>query len=765
MKLPCAQISLTLFYACLASAGFSQASNPPDAGEGETVVLSPFEVTTRNDDGYIARNTLSASGMNVAVKDLPQSIEIITGEMIADLGAVFLDEVLRTSAAYSPFEHDQGGIAAPVIRGFSNSFTLRDGFRVRSGNSDTFNMDRVEIVKGASAVLYGVSEPGGMVNYIMKKPQTRDFTRAAFTAGSYDFYRGTLDLNRSWKTPAGRVSLRALGVWQDAGTPIPWASNDSVFLSPKLRWQPFRRLQIDASYEYSKRHAFFAGRMPHYQIKVTQPDGTTVNRQVLYPADTYDFGWDSNGPSTFLDTLSRTWTLGAELRLHRTTLLRFNFQQSEVYRDSFFRGGVNSTNTAGDFSRYPGGVNPAPDERRTADGAYNHTITTYRYTDFKIEALTQFDSWFGHHDLFYGWEQNRQDQLYNATVLPASDRVQGVTRPVFLDWLRYVTLDELAGILSIDGGPTPVTESEPLGMVSRTGAAYVMTRHAFLKNRLLLSVGARFDEDNNGQELFGLDGLNYVGQYGAVFRLTRAISAYGLYNESFIPQSPSNHAGVLLPVADGSYEVPSATGLTREAGLKADFGKITFTAAAFVIRSGGRALKKNKPGQHGNDPENFYTAIAGLDRSSGFEASAAATLFSGCQLTASYVQSHARVIDDAEYPQNNGKPLRSSPVHSAAAQGRYAFAGGPLKGLSFGLGCRYSGEAQVEHPDQTGATDLKIRPSYMTWNAFAAYKTKIFARPVTVRVTINNLCNKKYWLERNRLADPLICRFGAETSF
>jgi outer membrane receptor protein involved in Fe transport len=755
-----------------AAAGFAQTNRPESANAGagagaaagETVVLSPFEVTTRNDDGYIARNTLGASGMNVAVKDLPQSIEIITSEMIADLGAVLLDEVLRTSAAYTPFENDVGGISAPVIRGFYNNFTLRDGFRVRNGNSDTFNMDRVEIVKGAAAVLYGVSEPGGMVNYIVKKPQPRDFTRATFTAGSYDFNRGTLDLNRSWRTSAGRLSLRALGVWQDAGTPIPWAGNDSVFLSPKLRWQPFRRLQIDASYEYSKRHAFYAGRMPNRSIRVTLPDGTGANRTVLFPADTFDFGWDSNGPSAFLDTLSRTWTLGAEARLHRTTLLRFNLQQSEVHRDSFYRGGLATSTTAGDFSRYPGGVDPARGEYRTVDGAYEHIIATNRFSDFKIEALTSFDSWFAHHDLFYGWEQNRQDQLYNAIVFPTTDRVSGATRPVFVDWLRYVTLDEMAAILAFDE-PTPSTEMEPRGLVSRTGAAYVMTRHSFWKNRLLVSVGVRFDEDNNGQELLGLDGLNYVGQYGAVFRLTRSISAYGLYNESFMPQAPMGHAGLQLPLADGSYDVPPATGLTREAGLKADFGKITFTAAAFVIRSGGRAMKKNKPGQAGVGADNFYTAIAGLDRSSGFEAATAATLFAGCQLTASYVQSHARVIDDAEYPQNNGKPLRSSPVHSAAAQGRYAFPDGPLKGLSLGLGCRYSGESQMELPDQTGVTDTKIRPSYITWNAFASYKTKAFARPVTLRITITNLFNKKYWLDRNHLADPLICRFGAETAF
>jgi len=102
--------------------------------------------------------------------------------------------VLRTSASYTPLDHDISGLAAPNIRGFANSFTLRDGFRVRVGNSDTFNMDRVEIIKGASAVLYGISQPGGMVNFVTKTPQPRDFTRVTAIGGNDDFLRGTLDL-------------------------------------------------------------------------------------------------------------------------------------------------------------------------------------------------------------------------------------------------------------------------------------------------------------------------------------------------------------------------------------------------------------------------------------------------------------------------------------------------------------------------------------------------------------------------------------------
>lgn len=738
---------------------------PRAAGTEEAIALSPFEVTTSNDDGYIARNTLSASGMNIAVKDLPQSIEIVTSEMIEDLGAVRLDEVLRFSAAYTPDGHDSTGIAGATIRGFANAFTLRDGFRVRSGNSDTFNMDRVEIVKGAAAVLYGVSEPGGMVNYVVKKPEQRDFTRLAYTRGSYNFSRGTLDFNKHMELANQGLTFRLLAVAQTSEDQIPWADDNQDFIAPKVTWHPLKDVRIDASYEYSKREAFFAGRMPSYATTTRMPDGTNVTRTYLFDPDVYDFGWDSQGPSAFNNTTTRTLTFGAEARLHATTLLRANFQQSKTHQHVFQRGGTNAALTGGNFSRYPGGVDPAPGEPRSIDGAYNHNSSRDRYTDWRIEALTQLTSFLGKHDFFYGWEQNEQVQLYNAQVVPASARVQSSTRPVFVDWLRYVTVEQLADILRFDQ-PTPQGVVAPIGLVTRTGGAYIMTRHSLLQDRLTLSVGARFDEDNQGKDFLGISNSGHVGQYGAVYQITPQISAYGLYNESFIPQAPGMHAGVLLPLANGSFSIPPAVGLTREVGVKADFGKVTVSAAAFVIRSGGRALKMHKvPGGTGNNPEDFMTVLAGLDRSSGFEVSAAAHLFAGYQITGSYAQQHARIVSDVAFPVNNGKPLRSSPEHSFAAQNRYDFRDGPLKGLNLGFGVRYSSSSQMELADSTGSFDTKIRPSYVAWNGFAGYKTKVWDRPVTFRLTINNLENKKYWLERNRLADPRMWRLSVDTQF
>jgi outer membrane receptor protein involved in Fe transport len=753
--------------ALAASAALAQDSQPTAAQRAaEIVTLSPFEVSTQGDDGYIARNTLSASGMNVAVKDLPQSIEIVTSEMIADLGAVRLDEVLRTSAAYTPFQHDINGIAEPVIRGFANDFTLRDGFRVRSGNSDTFNMDRVEIVKGAAAVLYGVSLPGGMVNYVSKAPQWKDSTAVALTAGTFAMRRGSLDFNRHWGNTQRGLAVRLLAMRQDAEDASPWGRDDADFLAPKVQWRPLPGVRLDASYEYSARYTRFAGRMTQITRTVTLPDGRTAPREFLLPPESFDFAWDSAGPSVFNHFTTRTLVLGGEVRVHSSTLLRANLQRNLLDRDQFTRGGVRGDFSSGNFARYPGRVDPAPGQPRAVEGNYDRIKTSNRFLDFRIEGLTQLATRWTKHDIFYGWEQNEQSETARAIVDPPSARVPNSIRPVFVDWLRHVSLDELRRVLAFDA-PTPATPVRPRGLVARTGGAYVMTRHSLWQERLLVSLGARFDEDNNGSLLLGLPNLSYVGQYGVLYRISPQISAFGLYNESFIPQVPTSQAGILIPLANGSYEIPPATGLTKEAGVKADFGRLTFSAAAFVVSTTGKALKLWKdpvltgPG----NPEDFITGLGGLERSSGFETSVAASLFKGYQASASYVQAHSRIVNDIAFPVNDGKPLRSAPKHSFAAQNRFSFSKGMLRGAHVGFGVRYSSEAQVELPDSSGNQDTKIRPAYSVWNAFAGYRRKVLERDIALALTVNNVLNDKFWLERNRLGDQRVWRFTLTTMF
>ena len=184
----------------------------------ETVVLSPFTVTTDKDNGYGATNSISGSRVNTPIKDLPIPIQVITNDFISDIGAT----TLRNSLAYvsgisiqtqNDLEnragtfgsaYGPGGVNNPEgvtsningvqmkIRGFITNNVLRDGF-YRGSPSDSINIDRIEVVQGPNALLYGTGNFGGVVNYLTKKPQDREASSASVSYGTNDFKRATID--------------------------------------------------------------------------------------------------------------------------------------------------------------------------------------------------------------------------------------------------------------------------------------------------------------------------------------------------------------------------------------------------------------------------------------------------------------------------------------------------------------------------------------------------------------------------------------------
>ncbi|MCD8481640.1 MAG: Plug domain-containing protein [Verrucomicrobia bacterium] len=148
-----------------------------DDADGPIFELSPFEVNTSGDDRYYASNAISGSRLDVRIQDMPLSIEVITSEFFTDTGSTNLRDALRYSAgimlqtqndAFQAGTDNFGGVNNPEgatsakgdssfkIRGFVTNNTLRNGFR-RQHATDTINIDRVEVVRGPSALLYGVA--------------------------------------------------------------------------------------------------------------------------------------------------------------------------------------------------------------------------------------------------------------------------------------------------------------------------------------------------------------------------------------------------------------------------------------------------------------------------------------------------------------------------------------------------------------------------------------------------------------------------------
>lgn len=232
-------ISLFSSVAVLSST-LAQTSRPPAtaAPPGDVVELSAFEVTSARDKGYSARDTIGASRIAIPIAELSQSIAVVNEEMLRDLAANSLPEVTRYIGGVA--ETNSPGSDTFAIRGVPISSPFTDGMP-EVGSSQGTAMDfamfnRVEVLKGPSAVIYGLTTAGGVVNRVAKKPQF-DRRRALLDLeiGSYDHYRATLDANQ----PLGRspLAFRLVGTYWSRKSIQDFDYGHRRFLAPILAWR------------------------------------------------------------------------------------------------------------------------------------------------------------------------------------------------------------------------------------------------------------------------------------------------------------------------------------------------------------------------------------------------------------------------------------------------------------------------------------------------------------------------------------------------
>ena len=203
----CIQISRLLTLVALAAPILALAQTVPAKPVADTVKLSVFTVTSEKNTGYQSLQTTSGMRTVQELKNVANSISIVNSELIADIGATSLMEVSKyfVSGEASP---NPNGFQQTISRGIpSNSGALRNGWYWYSPQ-DSYAMERIELLRGPNAFLYGESAMGGMTNQVTKRGLfTRDFTRVKVTGGGgglfpggdvkdYNLRRAELDINR-----------------------------------------------------------------------------------------------------------------------------------------------------------------------------------------------------------------------------------------------------------------------------------------------------------------------------------------------------------------------------------------------------------------------------------------------------------------------------------------------------------------------------------------------------------------------------------------
>ncbi|WP_271410838.1 TonB-dependent siderophore receptor [Pseudomonas sp. Q1-7] len=215
--------------------------------------------------GYRATRSASATRTDTDIRDIPQAISVVPAQVLEDLDATRIDRALDFAGGVSR-QNNFGGLTflSYSIRGFTTGELYKNGFAVNRGSyssPDASGIERIEVLKGPAASLYGRGDPGGTVNIVTKKPQADAFTHFKASAGSWDRYRATLDVNSPLDDQAQVLSRINLAT-EDNGSFRDHVGSQRLVVSPSLSWQLTSDTRLLLESEFVQHDAVFDRGIP-----------------------------------------------------------------------------------------------------------------------------------------------------------------------------------------------------------------------------------------------------------------------------------------------------------------------------------------------------------------------------------------------------------------------------------------------------------------------------------------------------------------------
>jgi iron complex outermembrane receptor protein len=215
--------------------------------------------------GYRATRSATATRTDTDIRDTPQSISVVPAQVLTDLNTTRIDRALDFAGGVSR-QNNFGGLTFLnySVRGFTTGELYRNGFAYNRGSNtapDTATLERIEVLKGPAASLYGRGDPGGLVNIVSKKPQAGAFNTLQLSAGSWDRYRSALDVNTPLNDEGTLLSRVNMAV-EDNHSFRDHVSSQRKLVSPTLSWQlsPDTLLLIES--EFSRTESVFDRGIP-----------------------------------------------------------------------------------------------------------------------------------------------------------------------------------------------------------------------------------------------------------------------------------------------------------------------------------------------------------------------------------------------------------------------------------------------------------------------------------------------------------------------
>jgi outer membrane receptor protein involved in Fe transport len=298
----------------------------------EIVTLSIFEVTDKKDEGYRSTQTLSGSRTLESLRDTPNSISVINRELINDLNATTVAELSMFSitgevGTNSETPIDAGGY---VFRGITANIQLRNGI-YWTQPMDTYNIDRVELLRGPTAFLYGEGSAGGLMNQLTKTADQRDAQKLNLISGSYRLRRAEFDLNRRVND---KLAVR-MAVVKHASDGFQHHVDREFFAAYfTANYRPFKNTNINVNMEYGNNNTTMGYNMIAENFSTTERTGATT----AYSATV---GGYTVVPKTgaIFSSVNLRYTTGTNIVLSDESILprKLNLSGPDAYQHQYYR--------------------------------------------------------------------------------------------------------------------------------------------------------------------------------------------------------------------------------------------------------------------------------------------------------------------------------------------------------------------------------------------------------------------------------------------
>jgi iron complex outermembrane receptor protein len=776
-RIPLCAVLLSVVIAAPGLAQVQTASKAAVTAAGDDVIALPeFRVGGAADDGWTAASSMSGTRTNIAIQDLPRSVQVLTSEFLSDISAKtmsdaveFMTGVVTQGKQDAVFDNN-----TVVIRGMRQNRHYRDGVRESFPGmiNDSASIDRIESLRGPSSLLAGVSEPGGMLNQLTKRPRTKRQAALEVTTGSWSFFRTEADLSLPVTEQFG---LRAVAAWQDTDSWRPWEGSKRTvgYLAGVYKFTPNTIVNARAE---SIDYLGVMGINGNYAIRLP---GANSNVSGFVPESILPWDFNPFGPNSLRD--HQTYRVSADLQ-HKFNLI-FSLRSAILWSKSDRRDLRPSSNATTIYTRY---LNPAlgnvagnvvPDEIRwsaTRDDE-DWDIWTYQ-TDlrgvFEYAGLK--------HEALLGYERIESRNWRDRVDTPNATTTAPSTNPNALTRYKFPTSAS---------GALPEGSSQP-AWTQLTDLARYTTPNVYLDQTIIRNAVsfANVFSSNNGlwHALAGLrkdygdnSALNGATTatatpallpkenatshtLGVLYRPWPAISFYVSESNSFagVPSGFDQNLKVLTK--------PEA-GKSLEGGIKSSFlgGKLGLEAAVYKLdRTNVRRQLTDSELIAAGLPAGGtarYVQDAG-EQAKGWEIQLLFRPLKGYQISANYTNVDA-IVTKTENVLRIGGPIAGRGRESGNLFQKFTFGSGPLKDLSLSNGLVWiDGTRPDAYDSATGKVSLYI-PGYTRIDLGLGYRFALMGHACDLTVRVRNAADKHYIEGAQSKGDVRNYRIGLSGKF